>query len=550
MYFKALFLLQIIIPYLASAEVRSKPRITRDLQPKYGSVKGETLIRITGVRFSPDRFSQNEPNKGNRVVFYNERTQFECDVQIDDTSITQIMCRTPNNIDDDSWFTVKVQSDGVWSDPKKYAFQPKYMKTPYVHSLWPRVVEPQSVISQTGNQFTRSYNSTNINWQTGKSCKNCAITKAWSGGRICDLYNRTNFPMEIYNLWMERDINPTTNQPIPGTEGKNSFFGGFDCRLTGTTVGYQNFTYIIDQDFGRSRTRKEIKRISPDNQIYDLQTVAVVNKLSTSTTGINGGGRLKIQGRWFSPVSLDNKIFIGEKECLDVKINQDGTELSCTPQISDLTDNSKIYEGNRGFFSFIYEGLSYQFEDMHNGRALDNMPNRHDNDDKSYLIKQSYQDGTLSTDQTKGINQFKSYTRAFFKPRIDSEYKFSSTMDDKGSIYLSSSPKPNSNKPDLKLIHSQNFKREGSPSEPIFLKSNNSYPIEFLLHDNGGAGYFSPIIYQRDTLLSHKDFVFANDHKQSLSVGVKQGNEVQRIKFNNLPLDIDLWMQRVWVDNT
>ncbi|XP_060552902.1 uncharacterized protein LOC132714142, partial [Ruditapes philippinarum] len=96
--------------------VNNKGAHVSKIEPKYGSLAGETRLTIYGGGFSADQFSQNDdPNVGNRVYLVGESgTEFSCIVHKDGCTETQIMCYTPRGMtEEDHYVKVKVDGDVV-----------------------------------------------------------------------------------------------------------------------------------------------------------------------------------------------------------------------------------------------------------------------------------------------------------------------------------------------------------------------------------------------------------------------------------------------------
>ena len=60
---------------------------------------------------------------------------------------------------------------------------------------------------------------------------------------------------------------------LDGEEGQ-SIEGDFDCLIESSFVGYQNLSFIVDQDYGRSLALVQTTRVSWTNLIYMIETYA------------------------------------------------------------------------------------------------------------------------------------------------------------------------------------------------------------------------------------------------------------------------------------
>ena len=214
---------------------------------------------------------------------------------------------------------------------------------------------------------------------------------------------------------------------------------------------------------------------------------------------------MKIIGRWFSPTN--NKIFIDNQECNDVKVNDDGTELTCRPAAGQPADGDTFYEGNRGFFSQIYDAADESYEDLQNKDPSTSDGNIH-----------ASLNGNIHPSQisTFGLGDVSGYVRAFFKPSIDSEYQFDFPASSDAKIYFEGTEST------ANTIHD--------------LQAGQSYQFEMTHY---GSNEVKPSIFQKDTHLSATDHHYAKDHKQIFSASVRSENEIQKLTFNNFPENFD-----------
>ena len=308
-------------------QITATPIISSVL-PRYGSTQGGTRITVYGSGFSEDKFqmAKNEDrNKGNWVYLQNDQATYECAVNTDSNNDKGIQCWTPNGIGDVGDLKVRVRSDGEDSSNYK-TFTPVWWRTPEVYTLEPQVTEPQAVLRQHGRMYTQMYNnSENLNWLDNKHiCQNkCAVTRIYHQGQMCDLYDKNSTNADAIHGF-ELDNRETSNE------------GYFKCKMGGSYIGNQNFTYMINQDYGRSQTRWSSRRISPKNIIHDLETYAVVESVASSSGGTNGGQVLTISGRWFW--EGNTKVEVGGEKC-EILTTTDN-EITCQVAENFETDSS------------------------------------------------------------------------------------------------------------------------------------------------------------------------------------------------------------------
>ena len=243
-----------------TAAVTSQPTI-ESWSPNSGSVAGMTTITIIGSGFSTNKFQLgNDPNLGNFVYLWNDIVEYECKVQRDHSEDNLLMCDTPANMGYHGWLHMKVKADGVFSATRWNAFVPSNSKTPWIKSIQPTLMEPQTLVKQTGTQYSRILTTMGMNSLHGPGCRSCTVIRTWHNGQECDLWNRTASPIAPYEFYLKNKLDDEGNE-VPNTQGYESADGGFSCKLTGTFVGPQNLTYIVDDGYGRSKTYQHLKKI-------------------------------------------------------------------------------------------------------------------------------------------------------------------------------------------------------------------------------------------------------------------------------------------------
>ena len=472
--------------------------------PSTGSTKGATKLTIQGSGFADSAFSTDgDSGQGNKVFLYNDKYQFECPIGKD--SQTSIECNTPNNMDVTEELTVKVQSNGVTSTSTAHKFTPSNDHTPKIDWLHPQVMEPNGLLTQHGDLYTRLYTTNQANFPDSPyACQNdCTVIRIWHRGSQCHLFNNTdplNESDAIYGYSMDN-------------EGRTSPEGKFTCKMSGGYVGNQNFTFIIDQDYGRSKTLKGIRKVAHNDIVYDLQTYAVVNSLSVAESGVNGGAKLTISGRWFDGTPENDggyrtKVLVGGEPCDIESINDHEVVCKIPPGADTVSDGKTWYPGGRGMNMVMFDNQdSTSLDDL---MAMD--------PSSASSVKHYNSEFKLSSSNFSAATSPGSYARGYFRPGRSSQFLFN----DVGGVYFGA----DSNSEDV-TVQTGNFS-----TDLVDLVAGELYPIVWHRSDTSDA-VFS--FEQLSTSIPVGLVDASVPEKHQLSIQVENENEVQRISFNNVP---------------
>lgn len=240
---------------------------------------------------------------------------------------------------------VFVVSDGQVSNQKK--FSAVSHQTPSTRWFSESHGYANRVIYSHGYLHTRAYDSTIQNYgPPSEACQNkCIADNFRNGDDVCDIYDRSE------------DENSKTVYEY-GLMSINNSYGAFKCKLGGETIGYQNMTFTVTQDYGRSISSHAAGFVGLDGYVHDLLNFARIDSISTSMSGLNGGGILKISGEYFDTrTEAKKEVLIDSKSCEIISISR--TLIECkiprgTPTLR--VTHEKYYPGGRGIERVIYSG--------------------------------------------------------------------------------------------------------------------------------------------------------------------------------------------------
>lgn len=461
----------------------------------------------------------NDPNSGNHVHMYNDKSSFKCEINKDSNNDKGIQCWTPPGIGDIGTLKIKVRADGVDSNTKTWRATDDY--TPTLEKLKPQQCEPGTVVNAEGKMYTGMWNSTmNTNQiENTDICTNrCALRRVYNRGSQCNLYDENDPAGGVYGVYL--------NDIFDGPDG------GFKCKLGGSYVGNQNFTYMIDGEYGRSRTKSKMKRIDPNGNLYDVQTYAVVTGVNTHRGGINGGNIITISGRWFWEGKTEVKV--SGKDCEIISVTD--TEIKCRVPKGEETIEGKWYPGSRGLTMSIWDDKDgdpkkirhYSYEQMSELNL--NTSTADESFELDVMKWVGITDDTPEGDDYKTV-RFQGITEGFFAPALDSKYAFVSWADNWGKAYFTGEKFTDGE--DLR-INTTHYRKD---KELFDLKGGEYYPFALTHQDWGGASWGQLNVWQEDNVWltpeQQSDIPKRSEHGFHLTAD--HFIESQTIIFNNLP---------------
>ncbi|XP_033758177.1 uncharacterized protein LOC117340526 [Pecten maximus] len=137
--------------------------VTR-INPNTGSVLGGTRVTIEGVGFSTDSFNYfpGTEHLGNKAFFVNDHYMFPCEVIVDRTTQTRIVCVTIADMPYGNDYRIQVNVDGIDIDnrcrnPSYCSYQPSLSSTPTITNIDPLSgvpVSPNKTTEENPRHFT------------------------------------------------------------------------------------------------------------------------------------------------------------------------------------------------------------------------------------------------------------------------------------------------------------------------------------------------------------------------------------------------------------
>ncbi|XP_068603731.1 PKHD1 like 1, tandem duplicate 1 [Brachionichthys hirsutus] len=302
--------------------------------PRMGSYNGATKITIFGAGFSQkQQFLPNQTNQndGNQVSFVSDFLSVPCDVERDSTHGTLFHCYTramPRG-----QYVVKVSVDGVpFPDSsicrgriKGYhcSFYTVWYRTPTIRELSPSSGPPGSLLTLRGRLFTDVYG---IHHGIKSNKRDVKILRVYAAGMPCELLKPDSDELYLLKL-----------------DSENSNSGHMSCKMTGTYVGHQNISYILDKDYGRSLPDKKIYKVSGSNRLHMFQTYAEVTGVSPSKGSLMGGTLLTVHGRFLDDQTHQSpRVLVGGGRGMKMEI-WNNTQPSNLEEIFNYNENTVGY---------------------------------------------------------------------------------------------------------------------------------------------------------------------------------------------------------------
>ncbi|XP_075907773.1 fibrocystin-L-like [Nelusetta ayraudi] len=480
--------------------------------PHRGSSNGATRITIVGEGFAQERqFQLNPENEhfGNTVTLVSSTLSVPCDVERDSTHSNQIMCYS-RTMPRDS-YSIRVSVDGVPFPDSAICngnlnsghckFYTVWWRTPIIASLGPFTGPPGTLLTIRGRIYTDVYGS---NSATSSNGLNVRFLRSYIGGMPCELLKANSD--ELYQLKLDSE---------------SSHWGYMSCKMTGSYVGHQNLSFILDADFGRSLPNKDVFKVFGTNIQAMVQTFAEVTRVTPSTGSVMGGTLLTVHGHFFDQTERPARVLVGGLPCRVESVSDD--MITCRTAKQDMKSNMTVYPGGRGLRTEVWN-------EMRPSRLADILT--YNSSKPGYL--------ELWTDmpQTFPIQNrfFASRTRGFFVPPTSENYTLYLQCDDRCELYLSNSSRPE----DKALIAYQTsytnsiFSRSSQKSEEIPLEAGKYYYMEVLHQDYGGPASFKIALFKGESSYTKTQSEDAVNEEQNLVAEYDVFDEEQVVTLENL----------------
>ncbi|CAK8682970.1 unnamed protein product [Clavelina lepadiformis] len=484
-----------VVALLRTAVNGQDPRIS-SIQPRQGGRGGATKIQVFGSDF-PSEFSFNG-NVIKQVHLVSGHKVYECKLNVAASDERQIVCYTPAMTVGTYYVRMTIHNlplkdSSYCGGNKNYwscSFRVYDNRTPLVSALNWTSGEPQNLIKVYGNIFTNLVSSNAVQATNGNTA---SIIRVWStSGQTCHLFGESGEP---HNIAL--------------SSGSN--WGTFTCLLNGTYVGSQRISFIVDPGYSRSEPDKSIVYVDAKDDLYMLQTYAVINDVSPKTGSTLGGTTLTISGNFFDDSSgIKARVLVGGQPCTVQSVTT--TEITCVT-LEQPTDQ-KLYSGGRGF------NLERQF----NQNNISAVVNSSSSDYWSNWTDK------MNFNNING-NNFVSRVRGFFVPSKTAQYRFIVLADKQIRFYIN----PTGDNPDDKqlAIEQKTANLRKTSETPYTLTAGTEYYYEINHWGYNNHAKIKLSAYVDKTNYSPGQTSWSFNEIQHIKISSDVQREIQTIRFEN-----------------
>ncbi|XP_035537797.1 PKHD1 like 1, tandem duplicate 1 [Morone saxatilis] len=482
--------------------------------PHQGSVNGATRLTINGDGFAQEKQFQLNPKDdtfGNRVTLVSDTRSVPCEVERDSTHGNQILCYTSAMPSDQ--YVVRVSVDGVPipdSNICSGAYKPYYCsiytvwyRTPTIATLSPVTGPPGTLVTLRGRIFSDVYGSNTDKSSNGLDVR---FLRSYMGGMPCELLKPESD--ELYNLQLDSET---------------SQWGYMSCKMTGTYVGHHNLSYILDNDFGRSLTDKNLYRVSSLEKLSMFQTFAEVTGVSPSNGSVMGGTLLTVHGRFFDQTDLPARVLVGGLPCEIQSVSDD--RITCRTAKHDTDKNMTVYPGGRGLKMEVWNDTR--------PRYLTDIRNYNDNTTGYWAQWIDSMPHIFPLE----LDLISTRTRGFFVPPQSANYTIYFHCDDRCELYFSNSSRPE----DMVKIAFQPYyvadytKLESQKSEVMALEKGKPYYLEILHQEYGGKGHVNIALFKGESPFTEDQTDDAVNEVQNIVIEYEVFDEELAVTFESWP---------------
>ncbi|XP_063307204.1 fibrocystin-L-like [Pelobates fuscus] len=494
-----LLLIAVIIPV-----TYGQPKLF-GLSPNTGGVNGATRVTLRGQGFAEaNQFNYGDGNTklGNIVQFVSTTLSIPCDVEKDASHSTLITCYTRPM--PEGRYALKVSVDGVAVTDKNLCwgwgcfFYAYLYYTPRIYSMTPQSGPPGTLITIRGTIITDVYGS---NTALSSNGRNARILRVFNGGMPCQLLKPNSDT--LYGLSLD---------------STSTDFGTMICLATGTYVGQQNISFIVDSNFGRSLPLISNYFVSSNNKITMFQTYAEISGIYPSSGSIQGGTIVTITGNYFDQTDSPAKVLVGGQDCLVISLTD--TQITCkTPR--KPTNLPALFPGSRGL----------KMERWNNTYSLNQALTFNENT-TGYAGK-SWLDGAYKT--WVSDSAFTVRLSGFLVPSETDYYRLYIKGDDIYSLYFNITGNPEDK---VKVAYgsyspSSYYNYNTQRSDEFYLLEGKPYYIEAYLANYGGQAQLSVGLYKRGSSYLEEQTTDAIKETQSIQTTTTVASETQIISIKN-----------------
>ncbi|KAM9385916.1 fibrocystin-L-like isoform 2-T2 [Pholidichthys leucotaenia] len=479
--------------------------------PRRGSTNGATRTTIRGEGFAQaSQFHLNPYNKtfGNRVTLVSKTLTVPCDVERDSTHSHQIICYTrPMPADS---YMVRVSVDGVSISEQdsckglswRCVYRTVWYRTPTIKTLEPISGHPGTLVTICGRIYTDVYGS---NTDVSSNGLDVRILRVYVGAMPCQLME------DLDNLYHLR------------LYSEHSFSGCMRCKMTGTYIGHQNVSYILDSDFGRSQPEKNLFWVSAVSKLSMFQTYAEVIGVSPPEGSVLGGTLLTVQGRYFDQTDHPARVLIAGRPCKIHRLTNDS--ITCRTAEEPMNNDHGVHPGSRGF----------KMEVWNNTRPGSLSDIWSYNENTTGYWTQWFD--SLPYNFELELNYFTARFRGFFIPPVTCNYTMYLHCDDRCELFLSNSSDPEHKvKIAYQPYYVNNYYRLSSQkSEVLTLEKGKPYYFEILLQEYSGAAKVDLGLFQECSSFTEDQTGEAVNEVQNIRAAYDVYDEEQVITFYSWP---------------
>ncbi|XP_064634221.1 fibrocystin-L-like [Lineus longissimus] len=461
-----------------------------------GSSAGETNIIIIGKCLR-----QDDKSPKNEVWLVSWKEAVKGTVNDEQSNSDKIIFRTPKIADGHYNLRVKINGgpkDVQWgkmcaADREKCLFKVTTKDdTPTVESVEPSSGPPGTIVKIQGNLITDCTQSDNM----GCSDKAVKIRRVYVGGYTCDL--RINGTDEQYGI----EYNEATKH------------GSFKCKISGTFVGCQDISFIVDGAYGRSKAMTTSMRAMTRTDICMIETRAGVKGVSPAAGSTEGGTILEIVGLYFDETTSPAKVTVGGTPCKVLALED--TKITCVT--APMARQNVMYPGNRGIKVEIWN----EEED------LDNIGNLTAASNSSMYTTKILNSSEFSSDTSPCVTKLSGY----FVAKVSGVHKFFLKAKASGRLYFSPIGRPEHKQ---LIVNATSFSQfPGSAEfdlkegEPYYLEAHQSNPT-------GNCAVRIAVQVYNTTFNSIQHTSDARNEVQAVEIRSTKIEETQEILLEKLP---------------
>eukprot|EP00117_Sycon_ciliatum_P014847 scpid86259/ scgid1964/ Fibrocystin-L; Polycystic kidney and hepatic disease 1-like protein 1; Protein D86 len=264
-----------------------------DVQPRYGSVMGGTMVTITPC----SGHKLGNPLSDVQVHIGND----ECDVQRHKTSPQVIACTTRSNAGVERWYqSISIRVDGdvvpIRCSRCTFTFRNWYY-TPTVDSVKPFVARAGTILTIVGHFFDALVDGalvTNNDYETSRT-----LSRVMVGNESCRLLD----PATGEPYGSVARVSSLRNRGIVKCQLQNRLSGSYDVRVLVSNIGWSKYEYNAVQVDGQE-------------QPYALKNMPVIRGIIPPTGSLQGGSQVTVVGEGLRAYSAGNTtVTIDGKPC-------------------------------------------------------------------------------------------------------------------------------------------------------------------------------------------------------------------------------------------